>query len=728
MPALKTHKTRKTGKVTEEVDKLSAFTFHGVSFSVKNGQGQADCPFCGADNKFFASRKTGQFDCKSCGEKGNVYTFLETLHKQTLEETDEDKMADILGKARGIPAAAFKLYDIAYDGSRFYFPSHSYEGKFVGLSVWDGPSKIDGKSRPVFPTSTTKAHLIGAHKLAEANPDDPIYVVEGYWDYFALVWLLEKCGESGCVVGKPGTGTFKEEWVPYFKDRDVILCDDNDVGAQGGLNKKGREIEGGQPRTIRMLSGVARSLSRLEWPEKTKDGYDVNDFIRERVKTPKTCWKSFAALLQKIEGPEAGEAGEVGDELDSDLIARLAKRQAPGKPPALETIIKAFRKMIYLNKNMEDAITIALAIVVSIRLPGDPLWAFLVGPPGTGKTLFLESLENSPDRVVHRSRLRPHDLVSGYLTQDGSDPSLLPIIKQRCLVIKDFTTIKSLSPQEQEGISGILRDAYDGRVHVPFANISGGRKYDNCHFAFLAAVTDIIHVDNRSSMGERFVKIEFLGEDPNTERHILAALANAENSVPFMEEKSKLQALVGDFIDRDIDASKSPTSPVWLTPRLAAIARVVAILRASVERGQKGDLHFRVREEVGTRLAGQLLKLGKSLAIIRGKRMIDEECYRLMEKVALDTSYGWTLDVVKVLIRHAGKKPLKLHELAKQVHLAESSLARKLENMLEIRAVVRDRVEPDPKTKSYSKAGQPANVYSIHPRLLELWKKAKLPM
>lgn len=722
-------KHRSSGKATEDQNKLDSYTFHGLNFTVKNGQGQADCPFCGADNKFFVSRKTGQYDCKACGEKGNVYTFIAAFHKLMLEDEATAKATTILAKARGIPAAAFENYDIAYDGSRFYFPRYCFEGKFVNLDVWDGPSKLpDGSSRPVFPTAGLKTHLLGAHKLADSPEDEPIYLCEGHWDYFALEWLREKVGEPGCVLGKPGTGTFKEEWVEKFKGRDVILLDDNDVGAQGGKNKKGREIEGGQPRTIRLLSPVVKSLTRLAWPAKTKSGYDVNDFIRARVKAPKKCWADLTALLQKIEG--AGDpASEPGEEVElttQELDAKLAKRLAPGKPPELAEVLKAFRRMIHLNKNMEDAITIALAVVVSIRFPGDPVWIFLIGPPGTGKTLFLESLENCPDRVVHRSRLRPHDLVSGYITSDGSDPSLLKVVQKKTLIIKDFTTVKSLSPQEQEGISGILRDAYDGRVHVPFANITGGRNYPDCHFAFIAAVTDIIHVDNRSSMGERFLKVEFLGEDNNTEKHILAALDNADKSVEFAAAKQKLQAIVSDFIDRNIDATKPPAIPVWLKPRLAALARVVAILRASVERSHKGDLHYRTRAEVGTRLAGQLLKLGKCLAVIRNKRAIDEECYRLMEKVALDTAYGWNLDTIRVLLRQ--RKPIKIHDLARLVHISESALGRKIENMLEIKLVIRDKVAPPPGAKSYSKAGQPANVYSIHPDLRELWKAAKLPV
>lgn len=989
-------KQRTNGKATDEEDKLKGYTFHGLNFTVKNGQGQSECPFCGGE-KFFVARKTGMYDCKSCGVKGNLYTFLAEFHKLMLAEPETAKAPAVLSKARGIPVGAFESYEIAYDGSRFYFPRFCFEGKLVGLDVWDGPGKMpDGSSRPVFPTATTKTHLLGAHNLAASPTDEPIYLAEGHWDYFALEWLRSRVGEPACVLGKPGTGTFKDDWVEKFRGRDVILCDDNDVGAQGGLNKKGQKIEGGQPRTIRLLSPVVKSLQRLVWPEGTPTGYDLNDFISKRCKSPKACWNEFSSLLQKIPGAgtNTDTAEVVSDELDSQqLAAKLAKRQAPGKPPELAKVLKTFRGLFHLNKNMEDAITIALAVVISIRLPGDPLWIFLVGPPGcmsgetivevnragksyktrlddlvhsfnggftrghawspeipttirarmddgtiglaplvaavssgektvyrvttssgrsvkatakhpfltatgwkplrklavgqhvyldagvkasgerkkktsylqvqglkhhpyarkrtqnifcvckhrlvveafsnsvtldvyierlrtgrdlqgfqfldpskivhhkdenpknnkldnlevldshseharkhclagkwrnvvarvdletitaiekigieetydltvagaqnflangfvvhnTGKTLFLESLENSPERVIHRSRIRPHDLVSGYITQDGSDPSLLPRISQRCFVVKDFTTIKSLSAQEQEGVAGVLRDAYDGRVHVPFANITGGRNYPSCHFAFIAAVTDVIHIDNRSSMGERFVKVEFLGDDNDTEKHILAALDNADKATEFIEDKQKLQALVSDFIDRDIDAGKAPTASATLKTQLAALTRVVAILRSSVERGQHGDLHFRTRSEVGTRLAGQLLKLGKSIAIIRGKHTVDAECYRLMEKVAFDTAYGWNLDIVRVLVKHSDRK-LKINELAKYVHISTSALGRKLENLLEIRAVVRDTVEPDKTTKSYAKAGNPASVYSVDPKLLALWKKAKLPI
>ena len=90
----------------------------------------------------------------------------------------------------------------------------------------------------------------------------------------ALAWVLRFAKKPGVVVGVPGAGTFKKEWVSLFESRDVILCYDNDDAGSKGTRK-----------AIRLLSGVVSRLREFQWEESDGDGRDIRDFVRTLRRT-----------------------------------------------------------------------------------------------------------------------------------------------------------------------------------------------------------------------------------------------------------------------------------------------------------------------------------------------------------------------------------------------------------------------------------------------------------
>ncbi len=74
----------------------------------------------------------------------------------------------------------------------------------------------------------------------------------------------------------------------------------------------------------------------------------------------------------------------------------------------------------------EDMIDVILAVYVSNRIPGDPLWLMLIDAPGGGKTELLRAFRHRPD-AYFLSSLTEKTLVSGFRDpqQPQRDPSLL---------------------------------------------------------------------------------------------------------------------------------------------------------------------------------------------------------------------------------------------------------------------------------------------------------------
>ena len=163
-------------------------------------------------------------------------------------------------------------------------------------------------------------------------------------------------------------------------------------------------------------------------------------------------------------------------------------------------------------------------------------------------------------------------------------------------------------------------------------------------FGIVAGVTQEIHAENRTSLGERFLKVNLIDDQFVEDEHILTALQNLGQK---NEHKEILQGTVNGFMhhlkERDI-----PPFPEKMHKKLIALSKIVAMVRTSVSRSGS-DINYRPESEIGTRIATQLVKLGCAIAMVYGKPEVDDDCYRLMQKVAFDTCVGWQLEIVQFL-------------------------------------------------------------------------------
>ena len=105
----------------------------------------------------------------------------------------------------------------------------------------------------------------------------------------------------------------------------------------------------------------------------------------------------------------------------------------------LAAVKNAVSHWLYLED--DTFIDVGLATVVGHKFGGDPIWLFLIAPSGSAKTEFLRAL--TTDRVHHLSALTPNTFVSGLNQPGKKDPSLLPLLDGKVLVIKDFTAVLS---------------------------------------------------------------------------------------------------------------------------------------------------------------------------------------------------------------------------------------------------------------------------------------------
>jgi energy-coupling factor transporter ATP-binding protein EcfA2 len=692
----------------EITPKLSPYAFHGVNFIGTSGVNvYATCPFCQKHSAFHVNPTTGQFHCASsetrCGRKGNVITFLEQYadhFRDTTSETDWQALSLWRGN---IPMVQFRKAGMSYSSltDSWVLPVRSERGTVQDLRT----IRWKSKKKKSLGTAGCKAGLFGLDLLAKAPPTKTkfVYVCEGEWDCIALRWVLGKAGEKDCiVVAVPGCRTFKEEWVSFFKGHHVIFMYDNDDDGEVYSLKHGQR-----------LAGVAETVQYVCWPDSLAAKYDVRDFVVDQVIVGKTTCAAALKKLHSLIQKKHKRQDEV------DVTERTYHQHVrPKSNPTFEETLQVFRKWLRMSKDLEDALLTLFAVVFSNQINGDPLWLFLVGPPGSGKSELLVSMMRAAETgdVFFQSSVSAKQLISGWKdTRGGSDPSMIPRMIGKTTVFKDWTEMLSGNQQAMEETYSILRGAYDGHVFKPFGN--GVTREYHGHFSLLAGVTNIIHGHSTVALGERFLKFQLTPMNMQSTKNVLdAALRGVAH------EKAKNEALQEaalKFLDRDVPTlSIEKAIPAKYWDRIIALAEIVSILRHVVTRDFHDEVKFHQSPEVGTRLVKQLGKFAMAVVYTLGRKTLDEDSYRVVERVAFDTAIGFNLDIVQAAMELGGEN-FSVAELAHQSSLPEYTVRRRLEDMILTKVIFRDQRVPTDR-------GAPKWTYKLSKRIRTLWKNARV--
>lgn len=612
---------------------LKGFKKYGVVFNGTSGSNvYGDCPFCSKHNKFYASVKSLMWDCKSCGKKGNYETFLACAHKECVERIDKDDIKK-LSKDRGLPISSFKDWEIGWTGSHFLLPVRNEQGKIQDLRNYRiGKRKLIG-------TPKCSIGIFGMDKLARSSHALPVYLCEGEWDAIAMNWLVKKNKINAVVVGAPGANTFKKEWAPIFKGRDVIIMYDNDEAG-----------ENGQVLVRNRLQGVARSVQFLNWINKFPTGYDIRDIVSEvgvRDKKPKKCMRVVKQMVES-------NAKKKFSPLSPQEEREQEQPQNIDKSITLKKVYDTFKKWMFITNT--DPIQICLATVLSNILDGDPVWMLLVAPPGGAKTEIISSLDLSSE-VYTTSSLTSHALISGAKSYNGIEPSIIPKLDGKVLVVKDFTTILSMRENEKDEIFGILRDAYDGKCGKVFG--TGDHKYFESHFSMLCGVTPSIYEigSKYAGLGERYLKF-FIGdnlEHENEEDIIRKAISNVSKEKKMRVELSEcVNSFIAVMCEKVRDSDfVLPEILESYTDRFISLAQWGSRMRGTVSRERYNTemITSKPSAEVGSRLGKNLAKIGIALAMVNGRDKVVEKDFEVVRKIVLDTVSQRNEDILRILYK-----------------------------------------------------------------------------
>ncbi|WP_246182799.1 ArsR family transcriptional regulator [Mycolicibacterium grossiae] len=314
---------------------------------------------------------------------------------------------------------------------------------------------------------------------------------------------------------------------------------------------------------------------------------------------------------------------------------------------ALKRAHAVFQKWLGADYDVA-ALDAVLAAAAVERLDGDPLWLLLISGPGNAKTETVQALDGI-GAVVTSTISSAGGLLSATPKREREKDATGGLLRRLepggVLVVKDVTSILSMSGDARAEVFAALREVYDGRWSRNVGT-DGGKTLDwRGRIAMVGAVTtawDKAH-GAVSAMGDRYVLIRM---DSRRGRYAAGrqAIANTGSEIVMRAELSDAVTDVIDHMD---------TEPIVLdeaeSEALLAAADLVTLARTGVEYDYRGDVTDAHAPEMPTRFAKQLAQVVRGAVAVGVPRAA---ALRLAIRCARDSVPPLRLGIIDDLSAH----------------------------------------------------------------------------
>jgi hypothetical protein len=299
---------------------------------------------------------------------------------------------------------------------------------------------------------------------------------------------------------------------------------------------------------------------------------------------------------------------------------------------ALDNARHVFRKWLGDLYDL-DALWATLATAAVENLDGDPTWLLLVAGSGGAKTETVCSLKTFGAEVVS-SIVSEAALLSATPKRERANDAtggLLNSMTRGIVVVKDVTTILSMSRDERGKVLAALREIYDGHWARLYGSDGGNKLEWTGRLVVIGAVTtawDTAHTVV-SIMGNRFVLCRIDSRDANARRAAqLQAIKNTGDEIQMRAELA--EAVRNVLVGADPEGIAVDERDAIL---IGDAANLVTLVRSPVEfdQGVVVDDHA---PEWPTRFARQLVQIMRGAVSIGLSR---ENGLRLAMRCARDS-------------------------------------------------------------------------------------------
>jgi hypothetical protein len=295
---------------------------------------------------------------------------------------------------------------------------------------------------------------------------------------------------------------------------------------------------------------------------------------------------------------------------------------------------------------------------LSLEHLGDQIWLMVLGPPSCGKSTMAEALAVARKHVVCRDTFTK--LTTGYqIDAEGSkNMSLILKMKGKMFIVKDGDTLRAMPNRQQ--ILSQLRGLYDRAFRVEYGNKMSLEEESLSTIVAICGTASMRELD-KSELGSRYLIVSVMDSiDKDLEREVsrrsanrirdnLGVRVNGKAESMDTEDMIRMKQLTGGYVnflrERGQDLLKDLEFGDEAAEECLDCAAFISHMRARPSTVQEEV----VERELSHRLSNQLTLLAACLAVVLGKKSVDEEVIARIRKIARDTSEGTTLSLVKKL-------------------------------------------------------------------------------
>jgi hypothetical protein len=330
---------------------------------------------------------------------------------------------------------------------------------------------------------------------------------------------------------------------------------------------------------------------------------------------------SVAVSRPPSNGTTVGRDGVVQDTAAGTGSSELGSRAAV--EDALTLAHHVFQR--WLGKDYDlDVLDVVLCCAAVEQLAGDPIWLLVVSGSGAAKTETVQALAGAGAHLT--STISGEGaLLSGTSRKDRSKQATGGLLRKigdhGLLVIKDVTSILSMSRDARATILAAMREVYDGRWDRNLGSDGGLTLTWTGRIVVIGAVTtawDTAHAVV-ASMGDRFVLVRL---DSGSGRATAGrrAIGNSGQEAVMRAELSGSVAVLLGKLNTAADLTLTDAE----IEHLLGLADLVTMARTGVEHDYQGNVIDAHAPEMPTRFAKQLTQIvrgGMALGMPRGRVM-----------------------------------------------------------------------------------------------------------
>jgi len=276
---------------------------------------------------------------------------------------------------------------------------------------------------------------------------------------------------------------------------------------------------------------------------------------------------------------------------------------------ALANAHSVFRKWLGEDYDI-GSLNATLAAAAVLKIGGDPLWLLIISGPGYTKTETVQALSGA-GAYVESTVTGEAALLSGSgradRAKDATGGLLRKIGGEGILVLKDVTSILSMSRDPRAQVFGAFREIFDGMWSRNIGSDGGKTLIWRGRLVMVGAVTSAWdnHHAAIATMGDRFILCRT--DSKNGHNRLAAgrqAMRNIGSEVEMKKELTEAVTRVCAAASRD----NIPLTDEELEAILAA-SNLVTLARTNVEVDYQGNPISADAPEAPTRMAKQLAQV-----------------------------------------------------------------------------------------------------------------------